>query len=113
METAKFTFKFNNEMLPDFFNKLDNVDNYNTRKKNRSEFFQCSVASESRRKTLHHCKFHLPFSYSRLFIFYFRERHRVLFCYHFLSVRSTCNHLLLQPDERGEFVFGVYLTYLF
>ena len=51
-------FKFDNQMLPDFFNnyftKLDNVYNYNTRQKNRDEFFQYSVASELRRKTLHH-----------------------------------------------------------
>ena len=51
-------FIFNNQMLPDFFNtfftKLDNVHNYNTRQKNRAEFFQYSVASESRMKTLHH-----------------------------------------------------------
>ena len=35
MEIAKFMFKFNNQMLPEFFNnyftKLDNVHNYNTR----------------------------------------------------------------------------------
>ena len=45
-------------MQPDFFNnyftKLDNVHSYNTRQKNRAEFFQYSVASETRRKTLHH-----------------------------------------------------------
>ena len=45
-------------MFPDFFNnyftKLDNVHNYNTRQKTRAECFQYSVASESRRKTLHH-----------------------------------------------------------
>ena len=43
MEIAKFIFKFNNQMLPDFFNnyftKLDNVHNYNTRQKTRAEFF--------------------------------------------------------------------------
>ena len=37
MEIVKFMFKFNNQMLPDFFNncstKLDNVHNYNTRQK--------------------------------------------------------------------------------
>ena len=58
MEIAKFMFKFNNQMLPDFFNnyftKFDNVHNYNTRQKTRAEFFQYSVASESRRKPLHH-----------------------------------------------------------
>ena len=58
MEITKFTFKLNNQMLSDFFNnyftKLDNVHNYNTRQKTRAEFYQYSVASESRRKTLHH-----------------------------------------------------------
>ena len=58
MEIAKFMFKFNNQMLPDFFNnyftKPDNVYNYNTRQKTRAEFFQYFVASESRRNTLHH-----------------------------------------------------------
>ena len=38
IEIAKFMFKFNNQMLPDFFNnyfaKLDNVHNYNTKQKN-------------------------------------------------------------------------------
>ena len=45
-------------MLSDFFNKyftiLDNVHNYNTGQKTQAEFFQYSVAFESRRKTLHH-----------------------------------------------------------
>ena len=51
-------FKCNNQMLPDFFNnyciKLENVYNYNSRQKTRAEFFQYSVASESRRKALDH-----------------------------------------------------------
>ena len=58
MEIAKFMFRFNNQMLPDFFNnyiaKLDNVHNYNTRQKTRAEFCQYFVASELRRKILHH-----------------------------------------------------------
>ena len=58
MEIAKFIFKFNNQKLPDFFNnyftELDNIHNYNTRQKSRAEFFQCSVASESKRKTLYY-----------------------------------------------------------
>ena len=58
MEIAKFMFKFDNQMLPDFFNnyftKLDIVHNYNTRQKTPAEFFQYSVASESRRKILHY-----------------------------------------------------------
>ena len=45
-------------MLPDFFNnyftKLGNVHNYNARKKTRAKFFQYSIASESKRKTLCH-----------------------------------------------------------
>ena len=58
MEIAKFMFKFNNQMLSDFFNNyfanLDNIYNYNTRQKTSAKFFQYFVASESRRKTLHH-----------------------------------------------------------
>ena len=58
MEIAKFKSKFNNQMFSDFFNnyftKLDNVHNYNTRQKTRTKFFQYSVAFESKRKTLHH-----------------------------------------------------------
>ena len=58
MEIAKFMFKFNNQMFPDFFNncftKFDSVHNYNTRQKTRAKFFQYSVAAESRRKILHH-----------------------------------------------------------
>ena len=58
MEIAKFMFKFNNQMLPDFsnkyFTKLDNFHSYNTKQTTRPEFFQYFVASESRRKTLHH-----------------------------------------------------------
>ena len=58
MEIAKFKSKFNNQMFSDFFNnyftKLDNVYNYNTRQKTRTKFFQYSVAFESKRKILHH-----------------------------------------------------------
>ena len=58
MEITKLIFEFNNQMLPDFFNnyftKLDNVHNKNTRQKTRARFFQYFVASESRRKALHH-----------------------------------------------------------
>ena len=50
MEFAKFIFKFNNQMMPNFFDdyfaKLDNVYDYNTRPKIRVKFFQYSVASE-------------------------------------------------------------------
>ena len=57
MRIAKLMFKFSNQMFLDFFNnyftKLDNVHNYNTRQKTRAEVFQYSVAFESRRKTLH------------------------------------------------------------
>ena len=56
IEIAKFMFKFNNQMLPDFFNdftKLDNVHNYNTRQKTRAEFLQYAVASKSRKTLLY------------------------------------------------------------
>ena len=56
MEIAEFMFKFNNQVLPDFFNnyftKLGNVYIYNTRQKTRAEYFRY-VASESRRKTFY------------------------------------------------------------
>ena len=56
MEIANFMLKFNNQMLPDFFNnyftKLDYVHNYNTRQKTRVEIFRYTVASELSRKTL-------------------------------------------------------------
>ena len=43
MEIAKVMFKFNNQMLPDFFNnystKLDSVLNYNTSQKLELSFF--------------------------------------------------------------------------
>ena len=43
MEYAKFIFKFNNHMLPDSFNccftKLENVHKYNTKQKQRNEYF--------------------------------------------------------------------------
>ena len=55
-EYAKFIFKFNNHMLPDFFNyyftKLKNK--YITKQKQRNEFFQFRITSKSGRKTLHH-----------------------------------------------------------
>ena len=55
-EYAKF--KFNNHMLPDSFNcyftKLENVPKYNTKQKQRNEYFQFPISSESGRKTLHH-----------------------------------------------------------
>ena len=56
MEITKIMFKFNNQMRPDFFNnyftKPDNVHTYNTRQKTQAEFFQYTVTSKSRRKTL-------------------------------------------------------------
>ena len=58
MEIAKFMFKFNNQMLPSFFDsyfvKLDKVHNYNTRQKSRNEFYQSFVGSEIGEKSLHH-----------------------------------------------------------
>ena len=58
MEIAKFMFKFNNQMLPSFFNsyfiKLDKVHNYNTRQNSRNEFYQSFTDSEIGKKSLHH-----------------------------------------------------------
>ena len=58
MEYAKFIFKINNHMLPNFFNcyftKLENAHKYNTKQKQRNEYFQFRISSESGRKTLHH-----------------------------------------------------------
>ena len=83
MEYAKFIFKFNNHMLPDSFNcyftKLENVHKYNTKQKQRNEYFQFRISSESGRKTLHHIclqvwknvptKFrHCPFSTYKKFL---------------------------------------------
>ena len=47
-------------MVPDSFNyryyftKLESVHNYNTKQKQRNEYFQFHISSESGRKTLHH-----------------------------------------------------------
>ena len=58
MEYAKFILKLNNHVLPDSFNhyftKLDSVFKYNTKQKQRNEFFQFRISSESGRKTLHY-----------------------------------------------------------
>ena len=58
MEIAKFMFKFNNNMLPssfdNYFTRLDEVHNYNTRQKMRNEYFQTYIGSENGKKTLHH-----------------------------------------------------------
>ena len=58
MEYAKFIIKFNNQMLPDSFNyyftTLENVHKYNTKQKQRNEYFQFRIFSESGGKTLHH-----------------------------------------------------------
>ena len=57
MEIAKFMFKFNNQMLPSFFDsyfiKLDKVHNYNTKQKSRNEFYQSFIGSEIGKKSLH------------------------------------------------------------
>ena len=54
MEYAKFIFKFNNHMLPDSFNcyftKLENIHQYNTKQKQRNEYFQFRISSESEEK---------------------------------------------------------------
>ena len=53
MEFAKFIFKYSNNMLPNFFNnyfiKLENIHNYNTRRKSRNEYLQTSFGTEHRR----------------------------------------------------------------
>ena len=58
MECTKFIFKFNNHMQPDSFNcyfiKLENVHKCNTKQKQRNEYFQFRISSESGRKTIHH-----------------------------------------------------------
>ena len=56
MEFAKFMFKFDIKMLPEFFycyfTKLDNIHKHNTRQKHRNEYYQFHTSSESRKKTL-------------------------------------------------------------
>ena len=58
MEYAKFILKFKNHTLPDSFNyyftKLESVHKHNTKQKQRNEYFQFRISSESGRKTLHH-----------------------------------------------------------
>ena len=58
MEIAKFMFKFNNQMLPSFFDncfiKLDEVHSFNTRQKSRNEFYQSFIGSKIGKKSLHH-----------------------------------------------------------
>ena len=54
MEFAKFIFKYSNNMLPNSFNnyfiKLENIHNYNTRQKSRNEYFQTSFGNETGKK---------------------------------------------------------------
>ena len=51
MEYVKFIFKFNNHVLLDpfnhYFRKLETVHKYNTKQKQRNEFFQFRISSES------------------------------------------------------------------
>ena len=58
MKCAKFEHKFNIHMLSDSFNhyftKLESVHKYNAKQKQRNEYFQFRISSESGRKTLHH-----------------------------------------------------------
>ena len=58
IEFAKFVNKFSNQMLPehfcDYFTKLNNVHQYNTRQKHRNEFYQFYISTELKKKTLHH-----------------------------------------------------------
>ena len=57
MEYAKFIFEFDNNLRIRFFNhsftKLDSVHKYNTKQKERNEFFEFRIASKSGRKTQH------------------------------------------------------------
>ena len=54
IEYAKFLFKFNDHMLPDSFihclSKLGSVNKYNTKQKQRNEYFQFRISSKSGRK---------------------------------------------------------------
>ena len=56
MKFAKFIFKYSNTMLPNSFNnyfiKLENMHNYNTRQKSRNEYLQTSFGTETGKKTL-------------------------------------------------------------
>ena len=59
MEHSKFMFKIgNHHLLPNFFNNcftnLKTIQYYNTRQKNRKEFFQKYVNNEQGEKTLYH-----------------------------------------------------------
>ena len=58
MEFAKFIFKYSNNMLPNsfnnYFNKLEDIHNYNTRQKSRNEYFQTSFGTETGEKALHY-----------------------------------------------------------
>jgi len=55
MEFAKFLFKFNNQMLPnsfdEYFIKLGKIHNYNTRQKQRNEFFSILYRLKKREKS--------------------------------------------------------------
>jgi len=54
MEYVKFMFKFNNQMIPtsfkNYFIRLDNVHNHNTRQKHRNKYFQNFIGSEVGKK---------------------------------------------------------------
>ena len=58
MEFAKFIFKCSYNMLPNSFNnyfiKLENIQNYNTRQKSRNEYFQTSFPTETGKKALYY-----------------------------------------------------------
>ena len=58
IKNAKFIFKFNNYMLSNSFNlyftKLDKVQKYNAKQKQRNNFFQFRISFQSGRKILHH-----------------------------------------------------------
>lgn len=63
MEFAKFMYKFNNQMLPNsfdnYFIKLETVHSYNTRQKQRNEYFQSYFGSELGKKTLQYICLHV------------------------------------------------------
>ena len=56
MEFPKFICKNSNNMLPNsfnnYFNKLENIHNYNTRQKSRNEYFHTFFGTETGKKTL-------------------------------------------------------------
>ena len=56
MEHAKFLFRFNNNILPDYFKnyfvKLETIHHYHTRQKNKKDFFHTFARIQWRRKMI-------------------------------------------------------------